>query len=108
MKLRAKAQFLPSVFSHSEWTSRRKQLWLALVMGAACLLLAASALPQGIATGSLSGTVVDPSGAVVPGAKVTAVNTATNTASAGETNGEGLFALRSLPPGTRSEEHTSE
>src|SRR5712692_11151944 len=100
MKLRAKAQFLLSVFSHSEWTSRRKQLWLALVMGAACLLLAASALPQGIATGSLSGTVLDPSGAVVPGAKVTAVSTATNTASTGETNAEGLFALRSLPPGT--------
>jgi outer membrane receptor protein involved in Fe transport len=101
MKLGVNAQSMSfRVFSHSGWTSRRKQLWLALVMGAACLLLAASALPQGIATGSLSGTVVDPSGAVVPGAKVTAVNTATNTASAGETNGEGLFALRSLPPGT--------
>jgi len=100
MKLRAKAQFLLSVFSHSRWTSRQKQLWLALVIGAACILLAGSALPQGIATGSLSGTVLDPSGAVVPGAKVTAVSTATNTASTGETNAEGLFALRSLPPGT--------
>src|SRR6266404_711068 len=77
-----------------------KRVRLAVLAGAACLLLAASALPQGIATGSISGTIADPSGAVVPGAKVTAVNTATNTASSVETNNDGAFALRSLPPGT--------
>jgi outer membrane receptor protein involved in Fe transport len=77
-----------------------KRVWLAVLASAACLLLAASALPQGIATGSISGTIADPSGAVVPGAKVTAVNTATNTASTAQTNNDGAFALRSLPPGT--------
>jgi outer membrane receptor protein involved in Fe transport len=100
MKLRANSKFKFRVVSLSGWTSRQSRLRLALVMCAACLLLAASAMPQGIATGSLSGTVLDPSGAVVPGAKVTAVSTATNAPSTGETNGEGLFDLRSLPPGT--------
>jgi hypothetical protein len=72
----------------------------AALMAVACLLLASVALPQGIATGSISGTVADPSGAVVPGARVTAVNLATNTVSTGVTNSDGLFALRSLPPGS--------
>ena len=77
-----------------------KRVWLAVLASVACLLLVTSAHPQGIATGSISGTIADPSGAVVPGAKVTAVNTATNTASTAETNNDGAFALRSLPPGT--------
>src|SRR5712671_2971645 len=80
--------------------SGRKQAGLALALSALCLLLAASALPQGIATGSISGTVADPSGAVVPGAKVTATSNATNTPTTATTSGEGFFALRSLPPGT--------
>jgi outer membrane receptor protein involved in Fe transport len=99
MKLRAEVQFLKRTFFELGRLAGLRQFGLALVMGAASLLLAASAMAQGIATGSLSGTVVDPSGAVVPGAKVTVVNGATNTASTGETNGEGFFAVRSLPPG---------
>src|SRR5882762_6591768 len=74
-------------------------IW-ALLMSAVCTLFSASALSQGIATGSISGTVADPSGAVVPGAKVTATSNATNTPTTATTSGEGLFALRSLPPGT--------
>src|ERR1700737_2066656 len=100
MKLRAKNEFLKCAFSRFGQLCGSKQIWLALIMGMACLLLAASALPQGIATGSISGTVADPSGAVVPGAKVTAANLATNTVSTGVTNNDGLFALRSLPPGS--------
>ncbi len=98
MKLRVNVQSLDCALSRLVSLSRSKQLWLAL-MSAACLLLAASALPQGIATGSISGMVADPAGAVVAGARVTAVNTATNATSTEETNGEGLFALRSVPPG---------
>src|SRR6266404_2882887 len=77
MKLRVNVQSLDCALSRLVSLSRSKQLWLAL-MSAACLLLAASALPQGIATGSISGMVADPAGAVVAGARVTAVNTATN------------------------------
>src|SRR6266567_5880490 len=77
----------------------RKQLWSALFVGVFCLLLTSSGFSQGIATGSMSGTVTDPTGAIVPGAKVAAVNTATNQTFSGETNDAGIVALRSLPPG---------
>jgi outer membrane receptor protein involved in Fe transport len=83
MKLRANLAFLKRV------------LGLALIMS---FLFAVAALPQGISTGSISGTVADPSGAVVPNAKVTA--TSTNAVLTGETNNDGLFALRSVPPGS--------
>lgn len=74
--------------------------WVVLLAIAASLFLAVASFPQGIATGTLSGTILDPSGAVIPNAKITAVNAATNTATVGQTNGDGLFTLRSLPPGS--------
>ncbi|MGB7844630.1 MAG: TonB-dependent receptor, partial [Candidatus Acidiferrum sp.] len=73
---------------------------IVLMLGAACLLLAASGFSQGIATGSISGTVLDPSGAALPGAQVIALNTATGARVTGETNDVGFFALRAVPPGT--------
>src|ERR1700693_2275132 len=54
---------------------------------------------QGIATGSISGTVVDPSGQVVAGAKVTAVNLSTDQQFTEETTASGQFNLRTVPPG---------
>jgi hypothetical protein len=50
-------------------------------------------------TGSILGTVTDPSGAVVSGAKVTATNTSTGIATATTTNAEGLYNIRFLPIG---------
>jgi carboxypeptidase family protein/TonB-dependent receptor-like protein len=55
---------------------------------------------QGIATGSISVTVTDPSGAAVPGATVKAQSKATNQEFIGETNSSGYVELRSVPPGT--------
>ena len=49
---------------------------------------------------SVSGRIVDPSGAVVSGAKVTARNVDTNVANAGETDREGRFRLPYLKIGT--------
>src|SRR5262249_54689831 len=54
---------------------------------------------QGIATGSLSATVSDASGASVPDADVVAKNIATGQEVAGKTNSLGYVELRSLPPG---------
>jgi hypothetical protein len=51
-------------------------------------------------TGTLSGKVTDSSGAVVPNAQITVVNTATNFESSISTNSDGLFRLPSLQPGT--------
>jgi Carboxypeptidase regulatory-like domain/TonB-dependent Receptor Plug Domain len=91
--------FLKGV-SNMKLAFRSKQLRLTVFAVAACLMLAASGFSQGIATGSLSGTVTDPTGAIVPGAKVVATNSSTGQEFTGETNEAGLVALRSLPPGS--------
>ena len=49
--------------------------------------------------GGINGTVTDPSGAVLPGAGVTAVETATNTEYKTVSSSAGEFALNDLPPG---------
>jgi hypothetical protein len=57
------------------------------------------AVAQGIVTGSISGVVQDPQGAVVAGAKVSAKHLATNREFKGQTNSTGVVELRNLPPG---------
>src|ERR1700722_13844712 len=51
-------------------------------------------------TATLSGTVEDGSGGVIPGATVTLTNEATKFATVNTSNGEGLYAFPSLTPGT--------
>jgi hypothetical protein len=51
-------------------------------------------------TGSITGQVTDPSGALVVGATVTAENTSTSVKTTAKTNGAGLYAIRFLPIGT--------
>ena len=48
---------------------------------------------------SLSGTVTDSSGAVVPGAKVTITNTATQAQKTATSSAQGFYAINELPPG---------
>src|SRR5262249_32292069 len=50
--------------------------------------------------GVLTGTVTDNSGAVIPGATVTATNAATNVTASTVTTEGGLYAIPALPPGT--------
>jgi hypothetical protein len=50
-------------------------------------------------TGQITGTVTDPSGAVVAGANVALTNTATNTRRETAANQNGIFTLAALPPG---------
>ena len=50
-------------------------------------------------TAVVNGTVVDPTGGAVPGAKVTVVNQETNVASSRDTNAEGAFTIINLLPG---------
>jgi hypothetical protein len=50
-------------------------------------------------TGQITGTISDPSGAVVAGAVVTLVNSATNVRRESIANEEGLFTIPALPPG---------
>ncbi len=50
-------------------------------------------------TGSVTGVVTDPTGAVIAGAKVTATNTGTNVATSATTNSAGLYDIRFLQIG---------
>jgi hypothetical protein len=50
-------------------------------------------------TATINGTVTDPSGAVVPHAKVTAVNAATNAVRDAETGDAGTYTVSNLSPG---------
>lgn len=52
--------------------------------------------------GTVTGTVTDPSGAAVPNAKVTILNTATNVAYDTVTNASGVYTRPALTPGTYS------
>jgi len=63
------------------------------------VLCLSSALGQTV-TGSITGQVSDPSGAVVVGARVTAENTATSVKTTVQTNGSGVYTIRFLPIGT--------
>ncbi len=70
----------------------------AFFAGAALCWLAAAAFGQTI-TGSISGTVADPSGAVVPNARITATNLGTNLAFDATSNSAGSYNLLFLPIG---------
>src|SRR5437870_4379520 len=61
----------------------------------------ASTAPAQVATAELVGNVTDATGAAVPGAKITAVNTATNiTAREVESGADGGYIMTFLPPAT--------
>jgi hypothetical protein len=71
----------------------------------AALLIFTLAAPWSIAQtqfGQLSGSVLDPAGAVVPGAKVTVTNVATGQSRTVQTNDEGLFAVGNISTGDYS------
>lgn len=50
--------------------------------------------------GGISGSVTDPSGALIPAASVTATNTGTNAARTTTTNSDGFYSFPDLVPGT--------
>ena len=67
----------------------------------AMLAVCGVALGQTI-TGNINGRVTDPSGAVVVGAQVTAINLSTGVSAPTTTNKDGLYSLRFLPVGQYS------
>ncbi len=73
-----------------------------LPVALACLTLAVSPTFAQNITGSLSGTVVDPTGAVVVGADVTLTNEASRDVRRTKSNADGYFAFAAVPPGSYS------
>ena len=69
--------------------------WVAVVLISGNLALRAQ-----IPTGEITGTVTDPTGAVVSGALITLTHPATNTQRTVRTNTAGIYDLPALPPGT--------
>jgi hypothetical protein len=76
-----------------------KTLWFCLVSCCIFVLFTLTAVAQ-IQNGQFTGTVTDPSGAAVPGARVTASNPSTDFTVTTTTNGSGLYTIKELPPGT--------
>ena len=82
---------------------RSLPLTRSLPLAVLTLLTAFCLLPTAYgqsATATLSGTVEDQNGAVIPGATVTAVNTATALERRTTTNSSGGYTIPLLPPGT--------
>src|SRR5262245_35640866 len=63
-----------------------------------CALVAATLVAQTF-TGSITGTVTDPAGAVVPAAVLTLTNLDTNEARRQVSNESGVYTFAALPPG---------
>ena len=72
--------------------------WLRLLPAALLLLLAGAAHAQFNA--SLSGTVLDSTGAAIPGATVTLTNPATQATRTSTSSAEGTYNFSELPPGS--------
>src|SRR5579872_2476180 len=73
---------------------------LQLAAGSLMLLWVPSLLAQSAGTGALTGTITDPSGAVVPNVTVTLTSTDTNQVRTAITGADGGYKFALLPPGT--------
>ena len=71
----------------------------SVVLLVTALLLGCTGLFAQTPTGTVTGTVLDSSGAVVPGAEVKATDVDTNVVSEKDTNGDGAFTIINLLPG---------
>ncbi len=78
----------------------RKSLVYAFLIFALVLVVGIVPASAQTSKGSLSGTVVDPSGAAVAGAQIKATNTETSQGFTTSSDGTGSFKLNLLPPGT--------
>ncbi|HZY62225.1 MAG TPA: carboxypeptidase regulatory-like domain-containing protein [Edaphobacter sp.] len=73
---------------------KRIFLWTMILSIAACIPVAAQTT-----TGAVRGTVTDPSGSIIPNAKVTVTNVATGVSTNGTTNQTGDYSIRFLQIG---------
>ena len=74
-----------------------KSLWLVFAL-ACCFIVSSIGYGQ-VINATLSGTVSDPSDALIPGASVAATNTGTGVVSTAVTNESGAYRFGSLQPG---------
>jgi len=80
----------------SRWAASLQALAL-LAMG--MLICAGISLAQGVNTATLAGTIMDPSGAALKGARVTVTNAATRATRTAVSDDSGAYNFVGLPPG---------
>jgi hypothetical protein len=82
--------------------SGRPHSFLSLSYLLILLLIFAAPLSrgQGITTGTISGSVADPTGAVIPNSQITAVSDSTGTTFQVTANAEGFFQISNVPVGS--------
>jgi hypothetical protein len=72
----------------------------SLKLAVLLMMVASAVMAQTAATGALTGTVTDTSGAVIPNAIVTTTNSDTQQARTATTGSDGSYRISLLPPGT--------
>ena len=91
----------PGRSANSAVRRTRVPLWWTSLPATLCVaLFLAEVSPAQVSGGSITGTVTDPNGAVVPDATVTIVNRGTGIAQILKTTSSGLFNQPNLDPGT--------
>jgi hypothetical protein len=85
--------------SQSRGTDYRKLLIVSIIVFYVLLCTTAMQSQTTISTGSIQGTITDPSGAVVPGAKISITNKATSQAISTGTTSSGTYMSGALVPG---------
>jgi Carboxypeptidase regulatory-like domain/TonB dependent receptor-like, beta-barrel len=84
-----------------------RNIKLVSLLAITLILVFAGLTKAQVTTGTISGTVIDPNGAVVPGANVKATNLDTNALKELSSDSDGRFAFTLLPPGRYQVEITA-
>ena len=84
---------------HARCRKPMNALGTSFVFALACLLAPSGSFGQGIITGAISGSVVDPTGAVIAGAQVRAESDSTGIVLQVLTGAEGFFLIPDAPIG---------
>src|SRR5260370_30025006 len=90
--------FCSIVGSKFPWRDAMSRMIRSLAL--ACVLLSPAALLAQFGSGTILGTITDPTGAVVPNATVTARNTATNESRKFTTDADGAYRFNALMNGS--------
>ncbi|HEV2133514.1 MAG TPA: carboxypeptidase regulatory-like domain-containing protein [Terracidiphilus sp.] len=78
---------------------RRSRMLLSIAIAALLLIVLPFRIQAQTDTGSIAGTILDPTGAVIPGAAVTAINTDNGLRLTAVSNSEGQFTILAVPRG---------
>src|SRR5215471_7482261 len=91
--------FRDTISSHLSWREDHMKVFSSLSCAAVFLALLVSTASAQTITGFLEGKVSDKSGAVIPGANITAVNSQTGLSRSTISNGAGDYRVTNLPVG---------